>query len=107
MIAEPRGRCGRDAGPPGWLVPGRGSAAPGRDGYADGVDRGGTVTDVIVGVIAIVAGAILCFRGYLAMRTMISLWARVGYVVYGCHRVIVDGDDLAALVHACGMLYLP
>ncbi len=47
------------------------------------------MTDVIVGVIAIVAGAIFCFRGYLAMRTMISLWA--GFVGFALGAALVAG----------------
>ncbi len=39
------------------------------------------MSNVIVGIIAIVAGAVFCFRGYWAMRTVIGLWA--GFVGFG------------------------
>lgn len=32
------------------------------------------VTEVVVGVLAVLVGALLCFRGYLALRVVISLW---------------------------------
>jgi hypothetical protein len=38
--------------------------------------------DVIVGVVAVVAGALFCFRGYLAMRVIIPIWGTfVGFVL--------------------------
>ncbi len=40
------------------------------------------MTDIIVGIIAVLVGALLCFRGYLAMRALISLWgAFIGFLL--------------------------
>lgn len=40
------------------------------------------MTDIVVGILAVVVGALLCFRGYLAMRALISLWgAFVGFLL--------------------------
>ena len=40
------------------------------------------MTDIIVGIIAVLVGALLCFRGYLAMRALISVWgAFIGFLL--------------------------
>ncbi|GAA3629439.1 TM7S3/TM198-like domain-containing protein [Microlunatus ginsengisoli] len=40
------------------------------------------MTDIVVGIIAVLVGVLLCFRGYLAMRALISLWgAFVGFLL--------------------------
>ncbi len=40
------------------------------------------MADIVVGIIAVLIGALLCFRGYLAMRLLISLWgAFVGFLL--------------------------
>jgi len=40
------------------------------------------MADIVLGIIAVLIGALLCFRGYLAMRLLISLWgAFVGFLL--------------------------
>ncbi|HET9650512.1 MAG TPA: DUF4203 domain-containing protein [Microlunatus sp.] len=40
------------------------------------------MSDIVVGIIAVLVGALLCPRGYLAMRALISLWgAFVGFLL--------------------------
>lgn len=40
------------------------------------------MNDIIVGVIALLTGAVFCFRGYLAMRLVIPLWgAFIGFML--------------------------
>lgn len=49
--------------------------------------------DVIVGLLAILVGALFCFRGYLAMRIIIPMWgAFVGFML-GAGLVVGVGDD--------------
>jgi hypothetical protein len=44
--------------------------------------RGGDVPDIVVGIVAVLIGALLCFRGYVAMRLLISLWGGfVGFLL--------------------------
>jgi hypothetical protein len=51
------------------------------------------MNDVIIGLLAIAAGAIFCFRGYLTMRVIIPVWgAFVGFVL-GAGLVAGPGDD--------------
>ena len=49
------------------------------------------MNDYIVGVIAILTGAVFCFRGYLAMRVVIPLWGAFAGFMLGAG--IVAGDD--------------
>lgn len=40
------------------------------------------MSDIVVGIIALITGAVFCFRGYLAMRIVIPLWgAFVGFLL--------------------------
>lgn len=49
------------------------------------------VNDVVVGLIAILTGAVFCFRGYLAMRIIIPLWgAFAGFMLGGG---VMSGSD--------------
>ena len=49
------------------------------------------VNDFVVGLIAILTGAVFCFRGYLAMRVIIPLWgAFAGFMLGGG---IMSGSD--------------
>jgi hypothetical protein len=49
--------------------------------------------DVIVGLLAILVGALFCFRGYVAMRIIIPMWgAFVGFML-GAGLVAGVGDD--------------
>jgi len=49
------------------------------------------MNDVVVGIIAILTGAVFCFRGYLAMRIVIPLWGAFAGFMLGAG--IVSGDD--------------
>ena len=49
------------------------------------------MNDYIVGVIAILTGAVFCFRGYLAMRVVIPRWGAFAGFMLGAG--IVAGDD--------------
>lgn len=55
--------------------------------------------NITVGILAIIAGLIFCFRGYLAMRTVIGLWA--GFVGFGV------GATLFASITQQGLLTGP
>ena len=49
------------------------------------------VNDIVVGLIAILTGAVFCFRGYLAMRVIIPRWgAFAGFMLGGG---IMSGSD--------------
>jgi Domain of unknown function (DUF4203) len=48
--------------------------------------------EVIVGVIAILVGAALCFRGYLLMRIIIPIWGAFAGFVLGA-GLVATGDD--------------
>ena len=49
------------------------------------------MSDITVGVIAILTGAVFCFRGYLAMRIIIPLWGAFAGFMLGAG--IVSGAD--------------
>ncbi|HYN32535.1 MAG TPA: DUF4203 domain-containing protein, partial [Ilumatobacteraceae bacterium] len=49
------------------------------------------MSDITVGVIAILTGAVFCFRGYLAMRIIIPLWGAFAGFMLGAG--IVAGAD--------------
>ena len=49
------------------------------------------MNDIIVGLIAILTGAVFCFRGYLAMRIIIPLWGAFAGFMLGAG--IVSGAD--------------
>jgi len=49
------------------------------------------MNDIVVGIIAILTGAVFCFRGYLAMRIVIPLWGAFAGFMLGAG--IVTGDD--------------
>ena len=38
--------------------------------------------DIIVGIVAILVGALFCFRGWLAMRVVIPIWGAFGGFVF-------------------------
>ncbi len=48
------------------------------------------MNDIVVGVIAVLTGAIFCFRGYLAMRLVIPVWGAFAGFMLGAG--IVSGD---------------
>lgn len=49
------------------------------------------MNDIVVGLIAILTGAVFCFRGYLAMRIIIPLWGAFAGFMLGAG--IVSGSD--------------
>jgi hypothetical protein len=55
--------------------------------------------DVIVGLLAVAAGALFCFRGYLTMRLVIPAWgALVGFLLGAGVVAQLGDDDLLATV---------
>jgi hypothetical protein len=51
------------------------------------------VQDVVVGVLAVVVGALFCFRGYVAMRIIIPMWGAFGGFMLGAGFVDAASDD--------------
>ena len=49
------------------------------------------MNDIVVGIIAILTGAVFCFRGYLAMRIIIPLWGAFAGFMLGAG--IMSGSD--------------
>lgn len=49
--------------------------------------------DWIVGVLAVVVGALFCFRGYLTMRLIIPIWGAFAGFLLGAGLVASAGDD--------------
>lgn len=49
--------------------------------------------DVVVGIIAVVVGALFCFRGYLAMRVIIPLWGAFAGFLLGAGLVASITDE--------------
>jgi Domain of unknown function (DUF4203) len=50
------------------------------------------VEDVLVALLAIAAGALFCFRGYLAMRVVIPVWGAFAGFLLGA-GIVATGDD--------------
>ena len=48
------------------------------------------MSDIVVGIIALLTGAVFCFRGYLAMRVVIPVWGAFAGFMLGAG--IVSGD---------------
>jgi hypothetical protein len=48
------------------------------------------MNDIVVGIIALLTGAVFCFRGYLAMRVVIPLWGAFAGFMLGAG--LVSGD---------------
>lgn len=49
--------------------------------------------DVIVGILALLIGALFCFRGYIAMRLMIPIWGTFVGFMLGAGLVAGTGSD--------------
>jgi hypothetical protein len=49
------------------------------------------VQDVVLGILAVLIGAIFCFRGYLTMRVIIPIWGAFGGFILGA--AIVSSSD--------------
>lgn len=59
--------------------------------------------DVVVGIVAIVVGALFCFRGYLAMRVIIPVWGGfIGFMVGA--GIVASAQDDGLLRTALGWL---
>ena len=57
--------------------------------------------DVVLGVVAVAVGAVLCFRGYLALRVVIALWgALVGFLLGAGIVAGVTGESFLASAFA-------
>jgi hypothetical protein len=52
------------------------------------------MNDIVVGVVAILTGAVFCVRGYLAMRIVIPLWGAFAGFMLGAGIVSSDGGFL-------------
>jgi Domain of unknown function (DUF4203) len=50
------------------------------------------VNDVLVALLALAAGALFCFRGYLAMRIVIPIWGGFAGFMLGA-GIVATGDD--------------
>jgi hypothetical protein len=59
--------------------------------------------DIILGLIAILIGAVFCFRGYLTMRLVIPLWGAFAGFVFGA-GLIATGDDQGFLRTGLGWI---
>jgi len=53
------------------------------------------MNDIVVGILAILTGAVFCFRGYLAMRIIIPLWGAFAGFMLGAGIVAGDSGFLA------------
>jgi len=53
------------------------------------------MNDFVVGLIALLTGAVFCFRGYLAMRVVIPLWGAFAGFMLGAGIVATDAGFLA------------
>lgn len=49
------------------------------------------MNDIVVGVLALVTGAVFCFRGYIAMRIIIPIWG--GFAGFMLGAGLVAGDS--------------
>lgn len=49
-----------------------------------------SMSDIVVGILALLTGAVFCFRGYLAMRLVIPVWGAFAGFMLGAG--IVSGD---------------
>lgn len=51
------------------------------------------MSGILLGALAIIAGLIFCFRGYLALRTVIAIWgAFVGFALGSGLASAATGD---------------
>jgi Domain of unknown function (DUF4203) len=51
------------------------------------------VQDIVIGLLAILIGAVFCFRGYLAMRLVIPLWGAFAGFILGAGLIAASSDD--------------
>ena len=48
--------------------------------------------DMVVGILAIAAGALFCFRGFIALRVMIPIWGTFAGFMLGAGLIAGTGD---------------
>jgi hypothetical protein len=51
------------------------------------------MSDALLGLLAIAVGLLFCFRGYVAMRTIIALWGAFAGFVFGAGLIAGTSDD--------------
>ncbi len=51
------------------------------------------MNDIVLGVLAILVGAVFCFRGYFAMRIIIPIWGAFAGFVLGAGLISTGGDE--------------
>jgi len=64
--------------------------------------------DIIFGIVAILIGALFCFRGWLAMRVVIPIWGAFGGFVFGAgliEALLGDGFLRTFLGWAAGIVF--
>ena len=64
--------------------------------------------DIIFGIVAILIGALFCFRGWLAMRVVIPIWGAFGGFVFGAgliEALLGDGFLRTFLGWAVGIVF--
>lgn len=55
--------------------------------------------DILIGLLAVVIGALFCFRGYAAMRVVIPVWgAFIGFLVGAAIAASIDNEGLLSTV---------
>ncbi len=50
------------------------------------------MNDILFGTLAVLIGAVFCFRGYFAMRIIIPIWGAFAGFVLGAGVVTAGGD---------------
>lgn len=59
------------------------------------------MSDILIGILAVLVGAVFCFRGFLAMRFVISIWGAFAGLNLGAALVAVINNE-GFLVSALG-----
>jgi len=63
------------------------------------------MNDLVVGVIALLTGAVFCFRGYLAMRVVIPLWGAFAGFMLGAGIMSGEGFLATALAWVIALVF--
>jgi hypothetical protein len=80
-----------------WTVAGTVPRTEGDGGCRRSTFEESTVQDVIIGILAVVIGSLLCFRGYAALRVVIAVWGTFAGFLAGAGLVAgVTGEGLLA-----------
>jgi Domain of unknown function (DUF4203) len=51
------------------------------------------MNDIVLGLLALLIGAVFCFRGYFAMRVIIPIWGAFAGFVLGAGLISTGGDE--------------